>query len=221
MNKTLLAAALACMLSPVLAQEMKTDEDKTFYAIGLSMSRQLSSLSLTPSELDLVKRGLTDSLTGKKPAVDLQEYGPKIQALVQARTKDAADKMAAASKEYVDKAAREKGTVKTESGMLYLALKEGSGTSPTASDTVKVNYRGTLTDGREFDSSAKHGGPAEFQLDRVIKCWTEGVQMMKPGGKARLICPPALAYGERAVGGIIPANSTLVFEVELVEIVKK
>jgi FKBP-type peptidyl-prolyl cis-trans isomerase FkpA len=108
--------------------------------------------------------------------------------------------------------------VTTASGLVYQSLKEGSGASPKASDVVRVHYRGTLTDGKEFDSSYKRGQPAEFPLNGVIKCWTEGVQMMKPGGKARLTCPPAIAYGERGAGGVIPPNATLVFEVELIDI---
>jgi FKBP-type peptidyl-prolyl cis-trans isomerase FkpA len=108
----------------------------------------------------------------------------------------------------------------TPSGLVYRSLKEGTGPSPAASDTVKVHYRGTLTDGKEFDSSYGRGQPAEFPLNGVIRCWTEGVQKMKVGGKARLTCPPAIAYGNRAVGGVIPANSTLVFEIELLDIRK-
>ena len=108
--------------------------------------------------------------------------------------------------------------VTTASGLVYQSLKDGAGQSPASSDTVKVNYRGTLPDGREFDSSYKRGEPAEFPLNRVIACWTEGVQMMKPGGKARLTCPPAIAYGERGAGGVIPPNATLVFEVELISV---
>lgn len=105
------------------------------------------------------------------------------------------------------------------SGLVYQSLKDGSGASPTASDMVKVHYRGTLTNGTEFDSSYKRGQPAEFPLNRVIKCWTEGVQKMKVGGKARLTCPPAIAYGERGTpGGPIPPNATLNFEVELLGI---
>jgi FKBP-type peptidyl-prolyl cis-trans isomerase FkpA len=110
------------------------------------------------------------------------------------------------------------GPVTTKSGLVYQSLKDGAGTSPTATDTVSVHYRGTLADGREFDSSHKRGQPAEFPLNRVIACWTEGVQMMKPGGKARLTCPPAIAYGERGAGGVIPPNATLQFEVELLSV---
>ena len=108
--------------------------------------------------------------------------------------------------------------VTTKSGMVYQSLKEGSGASPAATDTVKVHYRGTMADGREFDSSYKRGEPTEFPLNRVIPCWTEGVQLMKPGGKARLTCPPAIAYGERGAGGVIPPNATLQFEIELVSV---
>jgi len=109
---------------------------------------------------------------------------------------------------------------KTASGIMITTLKEGAGASPQATSTVKVNYRGTLTDGTEFDSSYKRGEPATFPLNRVIPCWTEGVQKMKVGGKVKLVCPSNLAYGSRGVPGKIPPDTTLEFEVELLEIVK-
>ena len=112
-------------------------------------------------------------------------------------------------------AAKEPGAVVKPSGLVYLSQRDGTGPSPGPTDTVKVNYRGTFPDGREFDSSYKRGEPIEFPLDRVIKCWTEGVQLMKVGGKAKLTCPAAIAYGERGAGGVIPPNATLQFEVEL------
>jgi len=115
-------------------------------------------------------------------------------------------------------AAKEKGAVKTPSGLVYLSLKDGTGKSPAATDVVKVHYRGTFLDGKEFDSSFKRNAPATFPLNRVIPCWTEGVQRMKVGGKAKLTCPPAIAYGERGAGSVIPPNSTLQFEIELLEI---
>ena len=119
-------------------------------------------------------------------------------------------------------AAAEAGAVVTDSGLVYRSLKEGKGPSPTAADSVKVHYRGTLPDGKEFDSSIKRGQPAEFPLGRVIKCWTEGVQRMQVGGKAKLTCPSAIAYGERGTpGGPIPPNATLIFEVELLGIAGK
>lgn len=125
---------------------------------------------------------------------------------------------AMAQDDVIRKAAAEKGAVKTDSGMVYRALTEGKGASPKATDTVQVHYRGTFPDGKEFDSSYKRGQPTEFPLNRVIKCWTEGVQMMKVGGKAKLTCPPSLAYGEKGAGGVIPPNATLQFEVELIAI---
>ena len=117
------------------------------------------------------------------------------------------------------KAAKEAGAVVAESGLVFRSLKDGKGPSPQATDTVRVHYRGTLPDGKEFDSSYSRGQPAEFPLNRVIKCWTEGVQKLKVGGKAKLTCPPGIAYGERGAGGVIPPNATLVFEVELLGIV--
>jgi FKBP-type peptidyl-prolyl cis-trans isomerase FkpA len=115
-------------------------------------------------------------------------------------------------------AAKETGAVVTPSGLVYRSMKDGSGASPGPTDTVKVHYRGTFPDGREFDSSFKRGEPIEFPLNRVIKCWTEGVQRMKVGGKAKLSCPAVIAYGERGAGDVIPPNATLQFEVELLAI---
>ena len=125
---------------------------------------------------------------------------------------------ALAQSEVVDKAAAEKGAVKTPSGLVYRALTEGKGASPKETDVVSVHYKGTFPDGKEFDSSYKRGQPTEFPLNRVIKCWTEGVQLMKVGGKAKLTCPPTLAYGEKGAGNTIPPNATLQFEVELLAI---
>jgi FKBP-type peptidyl-prolyl cis-trans isomerase FkpA len=118
-------------------------------------------------------------------------------------------------------AAKESGAAATPSGMVYRSLKDGTGAQPTAADTVKVHYRGTLTDGREFDSSYKRNEPAQFPLGGVIPCWTEGVQKMKVGGKAKLTCPSNLAYGSRGAGGMIPPNATLQFEVELLDVAKR
>ncbi len=133
------------------------------------------------------------------------------QAQAQAPAQTPADPLKAA--------AAEPGATVTASGLVYRALKEGTGASPTAADVVRVHYRGTFPDGREFDSSIQRGQPAEFPLNRVIKCWTEGVQKIKVGGKAKLTCPAAIAYGERGTpGGPIPPNAVLQFEVELLGI---
>jgi FKBP-type peptidyl-prolyl cis-trans isomerase FkpA len=121
-------------------------------------------------------------------------------------------------KAYLDKAATAPGAIKTSSGLVYREVTPGKGASPKASDTVKVHYRGTLVDGTEFDSSYKRNEPASFPLNQVIPCWTEGVQKMKVGGKSQLVCPPALAYGDRGSPPVIPGGSTLVFDIELLGI---
>ena len=115
-------------------------------------------------------------------------------------------------------ASKEPGAQVTKSGLVYRSLKDGTGASPAATDRVKVHYKGTFPDGKEFDSSYKRNEPTEFPLNGVIPCWTEGVQLMKTGGKAKLTCPSAIAYGQRGAGGVIPPNATLVFEVELLAI---
>src|SRR6185369_15994040 len=152
------------------------------------------------------------------PTVDLDEWGPKIQALVTARGERIVGREKAVSAAYLAKAATAAGAVRTESGIVYTESAAGSGVSPTAEDRVKVHYRGTLIDGTEFDSSYARNEPAVFPLGGVIRCWTEGVQRMKVGGKARLVCPSDLAYGDRG-NEAIPGGAALIFEVELLEIV--
>ena len=128
----------------------------------------------------------------------------------------------APANEVAAKSAKEPGAVVTDSGLVYRSLKDGTGAAPKASDVVKVHYRGTFPDGKEFDSSYSRNAPTEFPLDRVIKCWTEGVQRMKVGGKAKLTCPAAIAYGARGTpGGPIPPNATLLFEVELLAVTSR
>ena len=195
-----------------------TDDDKIIYSLGLSMARSLGQFDLSPAELELVKQALTDAAAGK-PAVELEVWGPKIQGLVGTRTARAAEKEKKASADFLAKAAVEAGAAKTESGLIYKELTPGTGASPVASDTVKVHYRGTLVNGTEFDSSYKRNEPAQFPLTGVIKCWTEGVQKMKVGGKSLLVCPADLAYGEQGRPGI-PGGAALIFTIELLDIVK-
>jgi FKBP-type peptidyl-prolyl cis-trans isomerase FkpA len=126
-----------------------------------------------------------------------------------------------AQSDFAQVAAKEPGAKVTASGLVYRSLQDGQGASPMATDKVKVHYRGTFPDGKEFDSSYKRNQPIDFPLNGVIACWTEGVQMMKVGGKAKLTCPPAIAYGVRGAGGVIPPNATLQFEVELIAIAGK
>lgn len=224
MRSLITAACITLLAVPVYAasqdqKPLQTEDQKTLYAVGEVIARQLTVFDLTPDELDIVKQGMTDGVTGKKPLVEMEAYKNKIQQLAVARRDAQGAKLAAKAKEVVDQAAKEKGAVKTPSGMVYVPIKEGTGAAPAATDKVKVNYRGTFVDGKEFDSSYATGQPVEFKLNQVVKCWTEGLQMMKPGGKAKLVCPPDLAYGERG-SGAIPANSTLLFDVELIEVQK-
>ncbi|OJT24622.1 peptidylprolyl isomerase [Archangium sp. Cb G35] len=193
------------------AQELKTEEEKTIYSLGLSIGRSVKMFDLSPAELELVKKGMTDAATGAKPAVDLEKYGPNLQPLAKSRQERAGQK-------FLETASKEKGATKLPSGVIYKEIKAGTGSSPKATDTVKVNYRGTLITGTEFDSSYKRGEPAEFPLNGVIPCWTEGVQKMKVGGKSQLVCPAKVAYGDQGSPPTIPPNATLVFEIELLGI---
>jgi FKBP-type peptidyl-prolyl cis-trans isomerase FkpA len=199
------------------ATTMETDEQKTIYALGLQVYRSLSPFDLSPAELELVKRAMDDAAAGK-PAVDVNDWGPKFQTLGQERSARIAGKQKSASQEFLAKCAAEPGAVKTSSGLVYTDIRPGTGDSPKPTDTVKVNYRGTLIDGTEFDSSYKRNQPAQFPLNGVIACWTEGVQKMKVGGKARLVCPSDIAYGDGGHPPVIPGGATLVFEIELLEI---
>jgi FKBP-type peptidyl-prolyl cis-trans isomerase FkpA len=195
---------------------LTTDEEKEIYALGLSIARSLTQFDLSPSELDICKRALSDAITNK-PAIDLNEWGPKIQALAIARAARVTEREKEAGAAYLLKAAAEPGAVKTDSGLVYRDVTPGTGASPKPTDTVKVNYRGTLVNGTEFDSSYKRNEPAQFPLNGVIKCWTEGVQKMKVGGKAMLTCPSDIAYGDHGPPGI-PGGAVLIFEIELLEI---
>ena len=200
--------------------DLKTDDQKTLYAIGLLMSRNLGTFNLSEAELEIVKAGLTDGVLRHEPRVDLQTQGPKIQELQKVRATAVAAGEKKSSQAFLDKAAAENGATKTASGLIMSTIKPGTGPSPKANDTVKVHYHGTLVDGTVFDSSVKRGQPATFPLNGVIPCWTEGVQLMKVGGKSRLVCPSELAYGDRGSPPQIKPGATLVFEVELLEIVK-
>jgi FKBP-type peptidyl-prolyl cis-trans isomerase FkpA len=206
---------LAQAAGPASAPEM-TDDQKTIYSLGLSIYRSLGQFDLSPAEIELVKRAISDA-AANKPALDLNTWGPKIQALANDRKTRVAEREKTAAKAYIEKAAAEPGAVKTDSGLVYRELTAGTGNSPAATDTVKVNYRGTFINGTEFDSSYSRNEPAEFPLNGVIKCWTEGVQKMKVGGKSRLVCPSDIAYGDGGRPGI-PGGSTLVFEIELLSV---
>jgi FKBP-type peptidyl-prolyl cis-trans isomerase FkpA len=199
--------------------ELKTDDEKTLYALGLVFANQLGVFKLTPAELETVKAGLTDGVLKKPAKVELDTFGPKIKPLADARMAAGAVEEKKKGKAFLETIAANPKVKKTASGLLIETVTEGKGTNPTPTDKVKVNYKGALIDGKVFDSSEKHGGPSTLSLNQVVKCWSEGLGLMKPGGKAKLYCPSEIAYGDRA-NGEIPAGATLVFDVELLEIVK-
>ncbi|NIO42342.1 MAG: FKBP-type peptidyl-prolyl cis-trans isomerase, partial [Burkholderiales bacterium] len=197
------------------AAEPETDEQKTLYAIGVVLSQQLQAFALTEEELAFVNAGIADAVMKRPQKVEMQAYAPKIRELAQQRLAAFMEQQAEQSKGLMEKAAGEPGAVKTASGAIVVPIKEGTGTNPRAEDTVKVHYHGTLVDGTVFDSSVDRGLPATFPLSNVIKCWTEGVQKIKVGGKARLVCPADVAYGDRGAPPNISPGATLIFEVEL------
>jgi FKBP-type peptidyl-prolyl cis-trans isomerase FkpA len=213
--------ALSPMSTPAAEPVMETEDQKTLYALGLALAGSLAPFNLTEAEAALVAAGLTDGALNRDKKVDLQAYRSKIQELQKTRLAAAATKEKSAGQAFVTKAAAEQGATKTASGLIITQIKPGTGASPKATDTVKVHYHGTLTDGTVFDSSVQRGQPATFPLNGVIKCWTEGVQMMKVGGKSRLVCPSEIAYGDRGSLPRIKPGATLVFEVELLEVVEK
>ena len=201
------------------APEPTTDEQKTLYALGLAINQSLSNFSLSEPEFELVKSGITDGFLKRPPKVDLQAFGLKISELQQARALVIAESEKKVGAAFLAKAAAESGAKKTESGAILTTLKEGNGATPKVMDTVKVYYLGTLIDGTVFDRSAKQGDPAMLRLNDMSKCWSEGVQQMKVGGKSKLVCPSNLAYRDKGLPPLIKPGATLVFEIELLEIV--
>jgi FKBP-type peptidyl-prolyl cis-trans isomerase len=200
--------------------ELKTDDQKTLYALGLALSRNLAQFNLSAEDLDAVKAGLTAGVLNQPKQVELETYTQKIQELAKSRSAAVAASEKKASQEFLEKAAKEKGATKTDSGLIVSEMKPGTGDSPKPTDKVKVHYEGTLIDGTVFDSSLKRGEPVTFALNGVIPCWTEGLQKMKVGGKSKLICPADIAYGDRGAPPHIKPGATLIFVVDLLEIVK-
>jgi FKBP-type peptidyl-prolyl cis-trans isomerase FkpA/FKBP-type peptidyl-prolyl cis-trans isomerase FklB len=202
------------------APEPTTDEQKTLYALGLAINQSLGNFALSEPEFDLVKSGITDGFF-KRPKVDLQTFGLKISELQQARASVIAEAEKKVGAAFLAKVAAESGAKKTESGAILKTIKEGNGAIPKMTDMVKVQYQGTLIDGTVFDSSAKMGEPAMLRVNEMSKCWVEGMQQIKVGGKSKLVCPSSLAYRDKGLPPLIKPGATLVFEIELLEIVAK
>ena len=229
-NYRLIASALLLCVSAATAQTPApavstgaapaTEQDKLLYALGVLISRNLQTFSLSAKELDLVGAGLKDGALGRDKLANIESYGPKLQQLEESRRGTVANAEKQRGAAYLTQAAAAPGAVKAPSGFVITSLKAGTGAKPTAASTVKVHYEGKLTNGRVFDSSIKRGQPASFPLSGVIRCWTEGLKMMKVGGKSRLVCPASLAYGDNGSPPNIPGGATLVFEVELLAIEK-
>jgi FKBP-type peptidyl-prolyl cis-trans isomerase FklB len=227
MKRFIICVGAVFITSIGLAQdksELKDQKDKASYSIGYDIGDSFKKQKIELN-LDGLIAGLKDALAGKDAAMPKEEREKVLQAFQKemmekqvAASKEAAAKNAAEGTKFLEENKKKEGVKTTESGLQYKVLKEGSGAPPKETDTVVCNYRGTLIDGTEFDSSYKRNEPASFQVNRVIKGWIEALQMMKPGAKYQLFIPAALAYGERGAGQQIGPNSTLIFDVELLSI---
>lgn len=220
---TICVVTLASVLVAAAASadvKVESEQDKAIYLIGISFARQLGPLYLTPEEMEIVAKGLVDAAHDRAMDLDPQVYGPKIQMLQETRAKQALGIETEKSNAYLAAQRKEKGAKQTDSGLIITQLKEGSGKQPTPDSKVRVHYTGTLRDGTVFDSSVQRGQPAEFPLSGVIPCWSEGVGMMKVGGKAKLVCPADIAYGDKGAPPAIPPGAALTFNVELLDIIE-
>jgi len=204
--------------------EVKGESDRISYSVGFQVGGDFKrqGVDLNP---DLLVKGIKDAMSGSNPLMTEQEMRKtlvdlkkRIVTAQREEQKKAAEKNLAEGKKFLEANAKKEGVKTLPSGLQYKVMKKGSGASPKKTDTVTVNYKGTLIDGTEFDSSYKRGKPATFRVNGVIAGWTEGLQLMKPGAKWQLFIPANLAYGERGAGPRIGPNSTLIFEVELISI---
>ncbi len=218
MRKLMFIVFVALLFISACSSEPKTEDQKAFYALGVSINKQLSVFNMSPEELKYVQQGMSDASAGKKLAVDPDASMKKIGELAKARMAEATEKQKARAKPFLEKAAAEKGAQKTASGLIYKEIKAGTGAQPKATDIVKVHVTGTFADGKEFNSTIKRGQPIEIPLNRICPCFTEGISKMKVGGKAKLVCPSDLAFGDRGRPPIIPGGAALVFEVELLDV---
>lgn len=224
MNKLLVLAilifAIGCNNTDVTKTKLESEEDKTFYTMGLMLGDNLKRLELNDKELAALFKGVAHAAKGAKPEVDLAIYQPKIQTMFKDRMGKISMKQKEEGKTFIENFKKEEGVKVTDSGLAYKVLKEGTGAKPGAEDTVEVHYKGTLINGEVFDSSIERGKTISFPLNRVIKGWTEGLQLIGEGGKIKLVIPSELAYGEAGAPPKIPGGATLQFEVELFKVTK-
>jgi FKBP-type peptidyl-prolyl cis-trans isomerase FkpA len=197
--------------APAKAPELKTEREKTLYALGVAASDSFKVFNLKPEELAVVQRGLSDSVLNRKIQVDMSVYRTKVNELAATAYSDR-------SRAALVHFGKEKGAVRSPSGLIYIPAVEGTGASPAATDRVKVEYEGKLPDGAIFDSSRKQGGAVLAPLADAIPCWKEGLQKMKVGGKARIVCPASIAYGDTGKPPSVPPKSTIIFDVELLAV---
>ncbi len=200
--------------------KLENEDDKTFYAMGFMLGSNLQRLNLSDKEMSALYKGLAASAKNEKSEVAMETYQQKIQGLFKERMDKAAVKEKETGKAFLEKFAKEEGVKTTASGLSYKVIKEGTGATPGPEDVVEVHYHGTLMDGTVFDSSVERGQTISFPLNRVIKGWTEGLQLMKVGGKSKFVIPADLAYGDAGAPPKIPGGATLVFEVELFKVSK-
>ncbi len=213
-----LLAATTWALPATAEVKVETDTEKAIYLIGVDFAARLQPLYLTDDEIDIIARGMRDARAGKAIQLDPAEYGPKLTTLQEERAKLALAEEAPKAAAYIEEQKKQPGAKQTESGLIYTETQAGTGASPAEGKSVTVHYTGTLRDGRVFDSSIARGEPAEFVIGQVIKCWNEALPMMKQGGKARLVCPSDIAYGDGGVPGAIPPGAVLTFDVELIAV---
>ena len=219
MRKLMFIVFVALLFISACSSEPKTEDQKALYALGVSIDQQLSIFNLSPEELKYVQQGMSDASAGKKLKVDpTASMQQKLGELAKTRMAKAAEKQKALAKPFLEKAAAEKGAQKTASGLIYKEIKAGTGAQPKTTDIVKIHYAGTFADGKEFENTIKRGQPIEIPLNRIFPCWTEGIGMMKVGGKAKLVCSSDIAYGDRGLPPVIPGGAALVFEVELLDV---
>jgi FKBP-type peptidyl-prolyl cis-trans isomerase FkpA len=213
-------ALVACNSNDPKKVSLESDDDKTFYAMGYMLGGNLQRLSLSDKELAALYKGVAAAAKNEKSEVDMAKFQNRIQEVFKARMDKVASKEKDSGKEFLEKFVKDEAATKTESGLAFKVIKEGTGATPGAEDVVEVHYHGTLADGTVFDSSVERGKTISFPLNRVIKGWTEGLQTMKEGGKTKFVIPADLAYGEAGAPPKIPGGATLVFEVELFKVTK-